>query len=82
MSKETNRALHDGDPAMYRMPDTQRGVSDSIFLFENASLDDSRRVLTTDGTKTIMTFSLHWIPVTLLEPFVDTVNLKIDPAFW
>ena len=81
IAKETNRALHDGDPAMYRIPDTQRGVSDSLFLFENASLDDSRRVLTTDGTKTIMTFSLHWIPVTLLEPFVETVNAKIKEHF-
>ena len=34
--KETNRALNEGDEAFYRLPDTQRGVSDAMFLFENA----------------------------------------------
>jgi len=72
--KETNQALHDGDASFYRLPNTQRGVSDAMFLFENASLDDSRRVLSTDSTKTLMTFSLYWVAVTDLEPFIEFVN--------
>ena len=79
--KETNRALNEGDEAFYRLPDTQRGVSDAMFLFENASLDDSRRVLTTDSTKTLMNFSLHWIAVTELEHFIDFVNKEVASTF-
>ena len=79
--KETNRALHDGDPAFYKLPDTQRGVSDAMFLFENASLDDSRRVLSTDSTKTLMSFSLHWVAVTELEPFIEFVNQRTKSIF-
>ncbi|MEZ4463403.1 MAG: hypothetical protein R3F43_02520 [bacterium] len=39
--KETNRALH-GDPAAYQIPETQRGVADAFFLFENAGPDELR----------------------------------------
>lgn len=79
--KETNQALREGDPYHYRLPDTQRGISDAIFLFENASLDDSRRVLSVDGTKTLMSFNLHWIAVTELEHFIDFVDERIGARF-
>ena len=52
-----------------------------MFLFENASLDDSRRVLTTDSTKTLMNFSLHWIAVTELEHFIEFVNKEVASTF-
>ena len=74
LTRETKR--------FYRLPDTQRGVSDAIFLFENASLDDSRRVLTTDSTKTLMNFSLHWIAVTELEHFIEFVNKRSRLHLW
>jgi len=76
--KETNRALHGGDQAFYALPETQRGVSDNLFLFENASPKDLQRLATTDLAKSHITVRLHWMDATSYTPFTEWVEEGIE----
>ncbi len=79
--KETNRALQGGDPDEYRLPDTQRGVSDVLFLFENASPRDLRRLATADLSKSHLTIRLHWMDATSYKPFTEWLEEGIQREF-
>lgn len=76
--KETNRALHDGDPAFYALPDTQRGVSDILLLFESAAPQDLRRLATADLAKSHITVRLKWMDATSYEPFTEWIDQGIQ----
>jgi len=75
--KETNRALHGGDPAAYAIPDTQRGVSDALLLFESAAPRDLRRLATADLAKSHMTVRIRWMDATSYEPFTAWIDQGI-----
>ncbi len=75
--KETNRALHEGDPAFYALPDDQRAVSDNLLLFESAGPEDLRRVATADLKKTHITFRLDWMDASSLLPLSDHLGAGI-----
>ncbi len=72
--RETNRALHGGDPAFYRLPDTQRALSDTLFLFENAGPQDLRRLATADLRQTQMTIRVKWLEATAYGPMTRYVD--------
>ncbi len=76
--KEVNRALHEGDAAAYALPDSQRGVSDDLLLFENAGPEDLRRVVTADLKRTHITFRLDWMDATSLQPLDAYVRRGVD----
>jgi hypothetical protein len=76
--KETNRALHDGDPAALVIPDSQRGVSDALLLFESAAPRDLRRIATADLMRSHMTIRLHWMDATSYEPFTAWLEEGIE----
>ncbi len=59
--RETNQALHGGDQAYYRLPDTERGLRDVLFLFENAGPAQLRRLATTDLSKAQVQLNIHFI---------------------
>ncbi|MDP7040249.1 MAG: MMPL family transporter [Myxococcota bacterium] len=67
--RETNRALHAGDEAFFSIPQTQRGISDTLFLFENAGPDQLYRMVTNDFQKSQMTLRLEWLEATSYVPF-------------
>jgi hypothetical protein len=75
--KETNRALHAGDDAYYVLPDTQRGVSDVLLLFENASPDDLRRLVIADLSKSHMSIRVRWMDATSYIPFIEYLEAGI-----
>jgi hypothetical protein len=75
--RETNRALHDGDPAFYRLPDTDRQLADLVFMFESAGSDQLRRLVTNDLSKTRMTFRVRWMDATAYGPFASHVEAGI-----
>ena len=79
--RETNQALHGGDPATFKIPDTERGLSDVLFLFENASPDQLRKLATTDLSKSQVTFNIHWLPATEYQPLADEVAAHIKELF-
>ena len=76
--KETNRALHGGDPAFYRLPDDDRALSDLLFFFENAGPAQLRRLATNDLHKTQVTIRVRWVDATSYGPFTDWVQQGID----
>ena len=72
--KETNQALHGGDPAWYRLPETQRGASDLLFMFESAGAEQMRRLATTDMKRTQMTVRVKWLDATAYVPLAEHVD--------
>ncbi len=76
--RETNRALHGGDQAFYALPDTQRGVSDDLLLFESAAPRDLRRLTTADLERSHITVRIHWMDATAYEPFTEYLQRGID----
>ena len=76
--KETNRALHGGDPAFYRLPDNERALSDLLFFFENAGPAQLRRLATNDLRKTQVTIRVRWVDATSYGPFTQWVQQGID----
>jgi len=79
--KETNRALHAGDPAKYALPTTDRGVSDLLFMFENAGPDQLRRMVTNDMRKTHMTIRVRWVDATSYGPLIEHIEAGVTKHF-
>lgn len=77
VARETNRALHGGDPAFYRLPDSQRALADTLFLFENAAPQDLRRLATADLKQTQMTIRVRWLEATAYGPLTRYVDKGI-----
>lgn len=76
--RETNRALHGADQAFFRVPDTPRGVVDTLTLFENAGPDELTRLATVDLRRTIMVARLPWLDASSYRPLVEHVRRGID----
>jgi predicted RND superfamily exporter protein len=75
--KETNRALHGGDEAFYRLPDTQAELADTLFLFENASPSELRRLASADLKISQFTLRVRWIEATSYGPFTRFIDQAI-----
>jgi len=76
--RETNRALRGGEPAAYALPDTQRGVSDTLLLFESAAPRDLLRLTTADLSRSHITVRLRWMDATSYKPFTAWIQQGID----
>lgn len=76
--KETNRALNAGAAQFYRLPETDRGISDNLFLFENAGQDHLRRLVTGDFAKTQMTLQMKWMDATGYTPFIAFMKSRMQ----
>ena len=76
--KETNRALHEGDQAHYALPDTQRGVSDNLFLFENAGPQALRQLATADFGRSHLSLRLRWMDATSYLPLTQWLDEGIE----
>jgi hypothetical protein len=72
--KETNRALHDGDPKWYRLPDNDRALSELLFMFESAGPAQLRRFVTNDLRKMRMDIRVRWVDAPSYGPFTDYVE--------
>ncbi len=76
--KETNRALTDGTDKNYRLPDTDRGVADMLFMFENAGPEELRRLAVNDLSRAQMTVRIKFLDATsyfgLTEHIAHGVN--------
>ena len=76
--KETNRALHGGSPDHYRLPETQAGLSDTLFLFEQAGPSQLRRLATADLSTSQMTVRVKWLEATAYGPLTEYVDAGIE----
>ncbi|MCA9545917.1 MAG: MMPL family transporter [Myxococcales bacterium] len=76
--KETWQALHGGAPDQWRLPDTERGVSDALFLFSNAGPDELKRLATLDLRRSQMTIRIRWLEATSYAGLVTHIQEGID----
>ncbi len=75
--KETNRALHGGDQAHYRLPTKQRALSDTLFMFENAGPEQLRRLASADLKTTQLTLRVRWLEATSYGPLTRHIDAGI-----
>ncbi len=76
--KETHRALRGGAQSEYRLPDSDRAVSDLLFMFENAGPDELRRLATTDLQRAQETIRVPWLEATRYQPLVDHIAEGVE----
>ena len=76
--KETRRALHNGNDADYRLPDSDEELSQLLFLFENSGPDQLRKLATNDLSISQMTVRLKWLEATAYRGLTDHVQEGID----
>ena len=79
-ARETHRALHGGGSRDYRVPPTQRGVEDALFLFESAGREHLRRLVTTDLQRTQMSLRIRWLPATAYGPLTEHIAAGLSAA--
>ena len=75
--KETNRATHDGNEAFYKLPDTQRGASDLVFMFESAGAAQLRRLASSDMRTTQMSIRIKWTDANSYAPLASHINAGV-----
>ena len=76
--RETNRALHGGDQAHYRIPDTQEEVDGTLFLFESSGPSQLRRMASADLSTSQMAIRVRWLEATSYGPLTEHVQVGID----
>jgi len=76
--RESNRATHENDQAFYQLPDSERGVSDMLTMFENAGPDQLRRLATVDLQRGVMIVRAKWMDASSYGPLVDYIQAGID----
>ena len=76
--KETHRALHGGGDEAYRLPDTERGAADMLFMFENTGPDEMRQLVTNDLSQARMSFRIKWLDATAYQPLAAHIDAGIQ----
>ena len=76
--RETNRSLHHDDDEFYRVPETQRGLFDALFMFENAGPEQLRRLVTNDFKKAVLTYSVVFMDAQAYAPLSDHIRVGLD----
>lgn len=72
--KETHQALHGGSREQWRLPDTERGIADMLFLFSNAGPDSLRQLATIDLSRSQMTVRIRWLEATSYSGLVKHID--------
>ena len=72
--KESHKVMLEDRPQDYRLPDTDRGVSDMLFMFENSGREQLRRMVTSDFTRTQMTIRMKWLEATAYFGLTDYID--------
>lgn len=76
--RESWRALNGGSDAFYALPDSQRGVVDMFTLFENASPDELKRLVTIDMARAVMNIRVKWLDAWSYKPLTEYIRGEIE----
>lgn len=76
--KEINQALHNNDPAYYRIPDDRALVAQELLLFENSGSDDLEELVDGNFSKARMTMKLKFVDAVHYLPFSQKLYPKIE----
>jgi predicted RND superfamily exporter protein len=57
--KDTNEIMNDGDPAFYRIPDSQQMISQLLYLFNSANPEDRRSLVSDDYSRASVSLNIY-----------------------
>jgi predicted RND superfamily exporter protein len=76
--RESWRALNGGGDAFYELPDSQRGVVDMFTLFESASPDELKRLVTIDTARALMNIRVKWMDAWSYRPLTEAIQSEVE----
>ncbi|MBW1813640.1 MAG: MMPL family transporter [Deltaproteobacteria bacterium] len=79
--KETNKALHDNDPAYYTIPQDKMVVAQELLLFENSGSDDLEKLVDSQFSKTRITIKTPWVDSVIYDKFVKEIEVMAQRTF-
>ncbi|MBW2366066.1 MAG: Fis family transcriptional regulator, partial [Deltaproteobacteria bacterium] len=79
--KETNKALHDNDPAYYTIPQDKMVVAQELLLFENSGSEDLEKLVDSQFSKTRITIKTPWVDSVIYDKFVKEVEVMAQRTF-
>ena len=77
MIRESHRALQGGTEDQYRLPDSDRGISDMLFLAGSAGPEHLRRLATTNLSHARMTLRVLWRDGSKYIPLIEHIEAGI-----
>ncbi|MBI3992239.1 MAG: MMPL family transporter [Candidatus Lambdaproteobacteria bacterium] len=76
--KEINQALHENDPAYYRIPTDRELIAQELLLFENSGSDDLEDLVDSLFSKARMTVKIPWDDATKMVGTIDQLRTKAE----
>ncbi len=79
--KELNQALHENDPAYYKIPQNQKTISEELFLLKTGGSEELTRLADSNFSKARITIQTTWADATTYEVFIDRVQQQLQELF-
>lgn len=79
--KDTNRIMHNDDPAFELIPDDNAMVAQLLYLFNSANPDDRRALVSDDYSRSHITINAYNAGSYQYQRFFDELALEIDESF-
>ncbi|MCB1666163.1 MAG: MMPL family transporter [Pseudomonadales bacterium] len=79
--KDTNRIMHNDDPAFELIPDDNAMVSQLLYLFNSANPDDRRALVSDDYSRSHITINAYNAGSYQYQRFFDELAQEIDASF-
>jgi predicted RND superfamily exporter protein len=78
--KDLNQALHDGDPAWYRLPETREEVAQYLILYEGSGGDEVEEYVTLDFARANLELRLRITNTSYTAKLVDAIDAYLAEA--
>ncbi len=79
--KEIHQALHDNDPAFYKIPDNEKLIPQEFLLFSNTGSDDIDNLTDSQYRYARVTLKVPWQDALLYIPFIRDVTDRFTDTF-
>jgi hypothetical protein len=81
VTKDSYKALNDDDQAFYTIPQDQRLLAQTLFLFNNANPIDRRQLVSDDYSQARMTITLRNEGSYVYVPVLEAIQIEMDQLF-
>lgn len=78
--KETNQALHNNDPAYYKIPDDRQSLAQQMLLFETSGSEDLMKITDSLFSQTRLTLKTKWADSAVYNDFVGELEKMCQDA--
>jgi len=79
--KEIHQALHENDPAFYKIPDNERLIPQEFLLFMNSGSSDLDNLTDSQFRHARVTLKVPWQDALLYTPFIEDVSARFASVF-